>query len=115
MGDGAILVLCAISFKLVGAVILLVGLAIVAREVGTNLSSNTNSVSNLDVLDLKADLDSFANDLVAYAKRKRNILIPPASNGVNIRCADTTSVDGDVNVIFFKFLKGYLQCSVRKL
>jgi hypothetical protein len=70
LSDGAVRVLCAIGFNLVGAVVLLVGLAIVARKVGTNLSSNTNSVSNLNVLNLRTDLNGLANNLVAYAKRE---------------------------------------------
>lgn len=51
----------------VRAVVLLVSLAELALKTGTNLSTNTNTVSDLDGGHLAADLDCFANDFVANA------------------------------------------------
>jgi hypothetical protein len=57
---------------LVGAVVLLVVLALGAGEIGTDLSADTRAVTNLDLCDLGADLDNLANDFVSNAKRKRD-------------------------------------------
>jgi hypothetical protein len=109
LGNSAIRVLRAVGINLIGAIVLLVGLAVVAREIGATLSANTNSVSNLDVLDLGADLDSFPDDLVAYAERQRDVLAPSTSDGVKIRRAYTAGVNRDINVILLKLLEGNLQ------
>lgn len=105
LGDSSIGVLCAVGVELVGAVVLLVGLAVVAREVGTDLSTNTNAVSDLDVFNLGANLDGLANDLVSYAKRERDVPAPAAIDLVDIGRADTASVDGNVNVVLLELLK----------
>jgi hypothetical protein len=64
--------------------VLLVVLALVASQVGTNLSSNTSTVANLDAGDLVADLDNLSDNLVSYAERKRNLLSPSTGDGVDI-------------------------------
>jgi hypothetical protein len=43
--------------SLVGTVVLLVGLAVVAVQIGSNLCANTDTVADLDVLDLVTNLD----------------------------------------------------------
>ena len=84
LGDGAVGVLSTVGIDLVGAVVLLVGLAVVAGKIGANLSTDTSAVSNLDAGDLVTDLDNLADNLVSYAKRKRKLLSPSSSDGVDI-------------------------------
>lgn len=108
LSDCAIGVRCAVCVNSVGAVVLLVRLAVGASEVGTNLSTNTSTVADLEVLDLGADLDDLANDLVSYAERQRNVLAPSASDCVDVRSADTAGIDGDINIVFLEFLEGKL-------
>jgi hypothetical protein len=105
LGNGAIGVLRAVCVDRVGAVVLLVGFAVVAREVGTNLGTNAGAVANLDVLDRGSDLDDLANDLVAYTERERDVLAPAAGDGVDVGSADTAGIDGDVNIVLFKLLE----------
>jgi hypothetical protein len=57
----------------IGAVVLLVSLAVVALEARADLSANTDSVADLDSLHVFADLESAANDLVADTERHRSI------------------------------------------
>lgn len=66
--DSAVVVLSTVCVDLVGAVVLLVVLALVASKVGANLSTNTGAVSNLDSGDLVTDLDDLADNLVSYAE-----------------------------------------------
>ncbi|CAI9626784.1 unnamed protein product [Alternaria burnsii] len=82
--DCAVGVLGTVCVNLVGAVILLVVLALVAGEIGTDLSTNTGAVSDLDASDLVTNLDDLADNLVSYAKRKRKLLSPSSSDGVDI-------------------------------
>ena len=49
------------------AVVLLIRLAVDAVQVGADLSTNTNSVADLDSLHIFANLDGLADDLVADA------------------------------------------------
>lgn len=108
LGDCAIRLLGAVGVNLVGAVVLEVLLAVVASKIGTNLSTNTGAIANLDTGDLGANLDDLANDLVSYAERKRDILSPSTGDGVNIRGADTTGVDSNVDIVLLKFLQWQL-------
>jgi len=57
LGDGSIRVRGTVSVDLIGAVVLLVGLAVAAGKIGTDLCTDTNTVADLDVLDLASDLD----------------------------------------------------------
>jgi len=120
--DGAIRVGCTVGVDGVGAVVLLVSLAVVAGQVGTNLSANTDwivvsmvclqielwtertSVADLAVRDLVADLDDLANDLVANAKREGSVT-PTSSDGVKIGSADTTSLNGNVDIVLLELLE----------
>lgn len=109
LGNGAIVVLRAICVDRVGAVVLLVILAVVAREVGTDLGTDTGAIANLYVLDCGADLDNFADNLVAHAKRKRDVLAPAAGDGVDIGSAHTAGVDGNVNIVLLELLQRKLR------
>lgn len=95
--DSAVLVLGTVCVDLVGTVILLVCLAVVAGQVGLDLCTDTDSVANLDCLDVLSNLDSLADNLVANADWCWN-LTPSSCNCVAVRAANTATVDGDVNV-----------------
>ena len=86
----------------------MVGLAVVTCKICANLGAYTGPVANLEVLDLGADLDDFADDLMAYAEREGNVVAPAAGDGVDIGRADTAGIDGDVDVVVFEFLKWQL-------
>ena len=92
----------------VGAVVLLVGLAVVAGKIGANLSTGSHTVADLVLGDLASDLDDAANDLVSYAERERNVLAPSTGDGVDVRGADTASINGDVDIVVLKLLQGKL-------
>jgi hypothetical protein len=86
------------------AVVLLVCLAVVALQAGSDLRANTNSVADLNSLYIIADLDSASDNLVANAKRHGSIA-PASSDSVNIRTTDTASVDSNVNVAVTELLQ----------
>ena len=88
----------------VGAIVLLVCLAVLARQVGADLRTNTHAVADLDGLHVLADLDSLADDLVADANGER-AAAPAAVDGVDIAAADAAAVDGDVDVAVFEGLE----------
>lgn len=104
------------------AVVLLVGLAVVAVQARPDLRTNTNSVADLDGLDIAANLDSSANDLVANAKRHGSIAPStclcqhdalvfyfeseaPTGDRVNVGATDTACIDGNVNVALAELLQ----------
>ena len=74
---------CAIGIDCLGAVVFLVGLAVVASQIGANLGTDTDSVADLDGSHVLADLDGAANNLVTDTKGKRN-LSPTSRNAVEI-------------------------------
>jgi hypothetical protein len=57
---------------------------LVAGQIGTDLSTNTSAVADLDAGDLVSDFDDLSDDLVSYAERKRDILSPSTGDGVDI-------------------------------
>ena len=102
--EGAITVLCAESVDGVRTVVLLVGLAVGAGQVCLNLRTDTDTVTFLDGLDILANPDSLANDLVANAERHRSIT-PAAIDGVQVRSADTAALNGDIDVAVLESLE----------
>ena len=84
LGDSAVRVLSAVSIDLVRAVVLLVGLALVAGKIGADLGTRSNTVANLVLGDLGSDLDDAANDLVSYAQGKGNVVSPSTGDGVDV-------------------------------
>ena len=74
LGDGAVRVGSTVCVDHVGAVVLLVRLAVTAVKVGADLGTDTCAVANLECGDLGSDLDDLANDLVSYAQGERNVL-----------------------------------------
>jgi len=95
---------CTVRVDLVGAVVLLVRLAVAAGQVGANLCTNTDTVADLDGLHIFADLDCLSDDLVADADGQRS-LTPAAVDGVDVRSAYTAALDGNVNVAVLEGLE----------
>lgn len=93
------------------AVVLVVSLAELALQAGPDLSSNTNTVSNLDGCHLIADLDSLADDFVTDADWER-AFAPTASDCMDIRAADAAALNLDVDVTVFKVLGFELRTGV---
>jgi len=85
------------------AVVLLAGLAVHALSTRPDLSTNTDSVTLLELGDLVTDLEDSSYDFVADAKRKRS-LTPSTSDGVNIGTTDTTGVNGNVDIVLLEGL-----------
>lgn len=105
LGDSAVWIWGSVSVDLVGAVVLLVRFALCASQIGCDLRANTSSVSNLEVLDLGSHLHDSANDLVTNAEREWDVLAPATSDCVDVGCADTTSINGNIDIILFKLLE----------
>ena len=85
-------------------VVFLVCFAKFALQTRTDLSANANSISNLDSGHLVADFDSLADDFVTDANGE-GAIAPAASDGMNIRAADTTALNLDVDVAVLKLLR----------
>ena len=66
------------------AIILVITLALGATHAGLNLSSNTNTVSNLAGRDVLTNSDDLANDLVSNADRSGGKLAPSSGNSMNV-------------------------------
>jgi hypothetical protein len=62
------------------------------------------SVADLAVSDLVTNLDDLANNLVANAKREGSVT-PTSSDGVKIGSANTTSLNGNVDIVLFELLE----------
>jgi len=110
LGNGSIWIRRAIGIDGVGAIVLLISLAVLACQIGTNLRANTNPVSDLNILDGLSDLDRLANDFVADTDRQWDFT-PTSSYGVDIRSAHTTGINGNVDVVVFEGLEFELQAS----
>lgn len=74
------------------------------RSLSSGLWTVRTSVADLAVSDLVTDLDDLANNLVANAKRERCIA-PTSSDGVKIGSANTTSLNGNVDIVLFELLE----------
>jgi len=104
LGDSAIFVLGTVGVDLIRTVVFLIGLAVITAQVGSNLCTNTNTIADLDVFHLVTNLDGTTDDFVSDTKRKGSFS-PAASDRVNIGTADTTCVNGNIDIIFFECLE----------
>ena len=121
--DGSILVRCTVGIWLristpawglqtpawmltnhVRAIILIVRFAELALQTGTDLSANTNTVSNLDSRHLVADFNGLANNFMTDADWKWAIT-PASSDGMDIGAANSAALNLDVDVTIFEFLR----------
>ena len=89
--------------NLVRTVVLVVRFAKLALQTGTDLGTNTNTVSNLDGCHLVADFDGLTDDFVTDADWERAIA-PTTSDGMDIRAADSAALNFDVDVSIFELL-----------
>jgi len=103
--DGTVWVWGGICVDPVGAVVLLLCLAVTAGKVCSDLSTDTDAVADFDALYCWADLDSTAYDLVANTERQWDVLAPATCDGVDIGSADTAGVNGNVDIMVFKRLE----------
>lgn len=102
--DGAVFVWCAECVNAVGAVVLLIRLAVVASQVCADLRTDTDTVADFDGLDVFANLDRLAYHLVADADGQWAVA-PAAVDGVDIGAANAAAFDGDVNVAVLELLE----------
>ena len=89
------------------AVVLIVILANLALQASPDLSTHANAVADLDSLNLGADFDGVADDLVANTDGKW-CLAPASVDGVHIATADAAAFDLDVDIVVAELLGGEL-------
>lgn len=97
----------AIGINLVPAISLIVLLTLLTVKTRVYLRPNSHSFPNFDERYFGTNFESFADDLVAYAKREV-LGSPAAGDGVDITTANTAGVDLDVDIVVAKRLWGEL-------
>lgn len=85
------------------AVILVVALALRALSARPDLSTYTDTVANLDVLDFRADLYGLANNFVTNANWGGRIA-PASCDSVDIRAAYSAALNLDINICLVELL-----------
>ena len=108
--DSTVRVFSTVGVDLVRAVVFLVVLALVASKICANLGTRTSTVTDLDLGDLGPDLDNTTNNLVPYAERKRDVLSPSTGDSMDIRSADTASINGNIDIVILELLERKLFC-----
>ena len=96
------------------AVSLVSVLALLALQAGTNLRTNTDSLSGLDESDILPYPQDLANNLVANT----NGIIgssPSRPNHMNIRLANTTGFDLNVDIVGLKGLGSVLSLALARV
>jgi len=83
------------------AIILIIALALSAFQARPDLCTNANTVANLDVLYLGPDLDGLTYDFMTYTDGSHGFT-PAAGYSVDIRSANATALDLDVDVMISK-------------
>lgn len=84
-------------------VVLVIRLAKLAVQAGTDLSANTDTVSNFHGCDLIADFDRLADNFMTDADWERAVA-PAAIDSMNIGAADTAALNFDINIAILKLL-----------
>lgn len=82
----------------------MVCLAILACQIGADLCTDANTVSNLDVRDFRSYFYGATDNFVTDTNWQRD-LAPAAGDGVHITATHSACIDGDINVMVFKGLK----------
>lgn len=85
------------------AVVLVIARALLALHARPNLSSNTDTVSDLAASHLVANLNSMANNFMPDADGKRDFA-PASCDGVYIRPANAATLNLNIDVIGPEFL-----------
>lgn len=91
--DCAIRIRRAVGINSIRAIVFLVGFAVLAGQVGTDLSTNAYTISDFDSLDVLAYFDGLANDFVSDAYGHGTIT-PSASDRVDV---GTAAVGGKIS------------------
>ena len=76
------------------------GLAFGTVAVGVNQAADCSNVAGFEFGDCRADLNDTADDLMSRNARIYSGHTPLATDGVEVRVADTTEKDFDLNVMF---------------
>ena len=85
----------------VWTILLKTRLTLGAVTVGVNQAADCSNVTGLELGDCRADLGDTADDLMSgYTWIDSWYRTPLVTNGVEIRVADTTEKDFDLNVVF---------------
>ncbi len=79
------------------AVILIIGFAYLAIQASPDLSSDANTVANLDRGHFITDLDGLPNDFVTHTHWQGRFS-PSAGNGMYVTATNTTGLNFDVNI-----------------
>jgi hypothetical protein len=98
----------------VWAIVLIVALALRALEASPDLSTNANAVADLASCHGISDFNCFPDDLVTDTDWQRR-LTPASVDGVDIRPADTTTLDLDINVVFSELFGLELRGGIRTI
>ena len=85
------------------AIILIICFAKFALQTSSNLSADTNAISNLDGGHLVADFNGFTNNLMTDTDWKWAVA-PTTSDGMNVGTTNTAAFDLDIDITIFKFL-----------
>lgn len=85
-------------------VVLVVRLAKLAFQTGTDLCANADPVSNLDGCNFVADFDSLANNFMADADWEWAVA-PAAIDGMNVGAANPAALNFDVNITILELLR----------
>lgn len=84
-------------------VVLVIRLAKLAVQAGTDLSANTDTVSNFHGCDLVANFDSLADNFMTDADWEWAVA-PTTIDSMNIGAADTAALNFDINIAILKLL-----------
>jgi len=87
LGDDAVRELGVVRVDLLGAVVLVVVLASLALEAREDLGADADSLADLELGHLVADMRNFADDLVAGADPVGAERTPAAGDGVDVGTA----------------------------
>lgn len=84
------------------AVVLIVRLANIALEAGSDLSTHAHTITHFASRHLITNPNCLTNDLVAYANWQRS-LAPASIDSVYVGATDTASINLDVNVTILEW------------
>ena len=92
------------------AIILIICFAKFALQTSSNLSADTDAISNLDGGHLVADFNGFTNNLMANTDWKWAVA-PTTVDGMDIGTTNTAAFDLDIDITIFEFLGFKLEMS----
>jgi hypothetical protein len=90
------------------AIVLIVRLAKFALQARLDLSTNANTISNLELCDLITDGNNSTDDFVTDAEWCYAEFAPASGDGVDIGTANTAALVDGINIMRFEVLGGEL-------